>query len=65
MKDPDAILTYSDASVYIDEDIHKYVSHLSRTDPTYTDTNYYLSLYRMRLMVRAAQGLGPPYPYCP
>ena len=63
--DPDATLTDSDASEYVIQDIWEDVYTLSRTDPNYEETNYYLALFRTRLMVRAAQGAGPPYAHCP
>jgi Glutaminase len=62
--DPDATLTDSDASEYVIQDIWEDVV-LSRTDPNYEETNFYLALFRTRLMVRAAEGLGPPFAQCP
>lgn len=64
LNDPNATLTDSGASEYMIDEIHTYVSNLSRTDPNYTETNYYLAIYRARLMARAAEGNGPPFAYC-
>ena len=53
--DPSATLTDTDASDY----------WFGATDPTYTDTNYYLNLYRLQLQARALQQGPPPYANCP
>jgi len=55
--DPGASLTDTDASIYW--------LWTSGTDPAYTETNYYLSLYRLQLQNRAVQHGPPPYAYCP
>jgi hypothetical protein len=65
LQTPNLTLTYSDASEYLTQDIYEDVLVLSRTDPNYEETNYYLALFRMRLAVRAADGKGPPYAHCP
>jgi Glutaminase len=53
--DPNATLTDSDASDYL----------WGATDPTYTQTNYWLNYYRLRLQARALQVGPPPYANCP
>ena len=54
--DPGAALTHTTAAVY---------SHGGGTDPTYTDTNYWLAYYRLALQARAVQYGPPPYAACP
>ncbi len=53
--DPNATLTPSDASDY----------YWGQTDPTYSQTNYYLNVYRLRLQNRALTVGPPPYANCP
>jgi hypothetical protein len=54
--DPGATLTETDASDYL----------WGATDPTYSETNYYLAVYRLQLQLRAAlPGGPPPYAACP
>jgi len=53
--DPLATLTPSDASDYL----------WGQTDPTYSQTNYYLSYYRLQLQNRALTVGPPPYAACP
>ena len=53
--DPNATLTDSDASDY----------YWGTTDPTYSQTNYYLAFYRLQLQTRSVQQGPPPYAYCP
>jgi len=55
--EPDASLTDSAASIY-------YLWG-SITDPNYTETNYYLNIYRLQLQNRAIQYGPPPYTNCP
>jgi hypothetical protein len=55
--DPNASLTDTDASIY-------YLWG-SVTDPTYSQTNYYLAVYRLVLQTRALQFGPPPYANCP
>lgn len=55
--DQNATLTDSAASIY-------YLWG-SVTDPTYSETNYYLAYYRLQLQSRAIQLGPPPYTYCP
>lgn len=55
--DPAASLTDTGASIY-------YLWG-SVTDPTYTQTNYYLAFYRLQLQNRAVQDGPPPYANCP
>ena len=55
--DPGATLTDTDASIYW--------LWTSGTDPTYAETNYYLSFYRLQLQSRALQYGSPPYANCP
>lgn len=55
--DPNATLTDSSASIY-------YLWG-NVTDPTYAQTNYYLSYYRLQLQNRAIQYGPPPYANCP
>jgi len=55
--DPGATLTDTDASIY-------YLWG-SVTDPTYSQTNYYLDFYRLQLQNRSLQYGPPPYAYCP
>jgi hypothetical protein len=55
--DPNATLTDSDASIY-------YLWG-SVTDPSYTETNHYLTYYRLQLQTRAVQQGSPPYANCP
>lgn len=54
--DPDASLTDSAASIY-------YLWG-SITDPSYTETNFYLNYYRLQLQNRANQYGPPPYANC-
>jgi hypothetical protein len=54
--DPNATLTDTDASIYY---------WGNQTDPAYTQTNYYLGVYRLKLQTRALQVGPPPYAYCP
>jgi len=54
--DPAASLTDSAASIY-------YLWG-NITDPNYTETNYYLNIYRLRLQNRAIQHGAPPYANC-
>jgi hypothetical protein len=53
--DPNATLTDSDASDY----------YWGTTDPTYSQTNYYLAFYRLQLQTRSVQQGPPPYANCP
>jgi hypothetical protein len=53
--DPSAILTDTDASQFWP---------YGGTDPTYSDTNFYLAKYRLELMNRSNQ-VGPPPYNCP
>jgi hypothetical protein len=53
--DPAATLTETDASDYF----------WGGTDPTYTDTNFQLNKYRLKLQTRAIQYGAPPYANCP
>jgi hypothetical protein len=55
--DPKATLTDSDASIY-------YLWG-SVTDPSYTQTNYHLAVYRLQLQNRTIQQGPPPYANCP
>jgi hypothetical protein len=55
--DPNATLTDTDASIY-------YLWG-NVTDPTYSQTNYYLAVYRLQLQNRAIQFGSPPYANCP
>lgn len=55
--DPSATLTPTDASIYW---LWGY-----GTDPNYSQTNYYLNVYRLRLQNRAVQYGPPPYANCP
>jgi hypothetical protein len=55
--DPAATLTPTDASIYY------YWGYV--TDPTYSQTNYYLNIYRLRLQTRALTVGPPPYAACP
>lgn len=55
--DPSATLTDSAASIY-------YLWG-SVTDPTYSETNYYLAYYRLQLQNRSIQHGPPPYAHCP
>jgi hypothetical protein len=55
--DPNASLTPTAASVYM---------RPSQTDPTYSQTNYYLNFYRLQLKNRSLSAAGPPpYAICP
>lgn len=55
--DPNATLTPTAASIYM---------RPSQTDPTYSETNYYLSFYRLQLKNRSLSAAGPPpYANCP
>jgi hypothetical protein len=55
--DPNASLTPTAASVYM---------RPSLTDPTYSQTNYYLNFYRLQLKNRSLSAAGPPpYANCP
>lgn len=51
--DPGATLTPTAASVY---------QRPATTDPTYSQTNYYLNVYRLQLQTRSNSASGPP-PY--
>ena len=54
--DPSAMLTETDASDYL----------WGATDPTYSQTDYYLAFYRLQLQLRATMPNGPPpYANCP
>jgi hypothetical protein len=53
---PNATLTHTDASQFW---------HGGGTDPGYTNTNYYLALYRGALQARSIQVGPPPYANCP
>ena len=55
--DPNASLTDSAASIY-------YLWGMV-TDPSYTETNYYLDFYRLQLQNRAITYGPPPYAACP
>jgi hypothetical protein len=55
--EPNATLIDSSASVYYYWD--------GSTDPNYTQTNYYLAVYRLELLNRATQYGPPPYANCP
>jgi len=55
--DTNATLTDSSASIY-------YLWG-SITDPNYIETNYYLSVYRLKLQARAITFGSPPYANCP
>jgi Glutaminase len=55
--DPSASLTDTAASIYW--------LWGSGTDPTYSQTNYYLAYYRLQLQNRAIQQGAPPYANCP
>jgi hypothetical protein len=55
--DPNSTLTDTDASIY-------YLWG-SVTDPSYTETAYYLANYRLQLQNRAIQHGPPPYANCP
>lgn len=52
--DPNATLTDSNWTDY----------YFGTTDPNYTDTNYYLSYFRLQLQNRANQQGPPPYAHC-
>jgi Glutaminase len=55
--DPNAFLTPTSASVYM---------RPSQTDPTYSQTNYFLNFYRLQLKNRSLSAAGPPpYANCP
>jgi Glutaminase len=54
--DSNATLTDSDSSQFWPS---------GGTDPTYSDTNYYLAIYRLQLQNRAIQQGPPPYSNCP
>ena len=54
--DPNATLTDTDASQFW---------HGGGTDPTYSNTNYYLAVYRLQLQSRALQVGSPSYANCP
>jgi len=55
-RDPSATLTETDASDYL----------WGATDPTYSQTDYYLAFYRLQLQLRATTPNGPPpYANCP
>jgi hypothetical protein len=53
--DPNAVLTYTSADQFWP---------YGGTDPTYSDTNYYLGVYRMALQLRSVQQGPPPYAVC-
>ena len=53
--DPNASLTHTDWTDY----------WFGATDPSYTDTNYYLAYYRTALQNRVNQAGPPPYAHCP
>ena len=55
--DPGATLTDTDGSIYW--------LWGSGTDPAYTQTNYYLNVYRLALQARAVWAGPPPYAICP
>nr|MBI3614157.1 hypothetical protein [Nitrospirota bacterium] len=55
--DSNATLTESAASIFL--------LWGSVTDPTYTQTNQVLAIYRLQLQNRAIQFGPPPYAYCP
>jgi hypothetical protein len=55
--DPNATLTDSDASIY-------YLWG-NVTDPTYTETNKFLAIYRLQLKNRVIKYGPPPYANCP
>jgi hypothetical protein len=55
--DPNASLTDTAAAIY-------YLWG-NVTDPTYSETNYYLDSYRLQLQIRAIQQGPPPYANCP
>src|SRR5258706_1828049 len=54
--DPGATLTDTDATQFW---------HGGGDDPTYSNTNYYLNIYRLALQARAVQVGAPPYAFCP
>jgi len=55
--DPSATLTPTAAAVYM---------RPSQTDPTYSQTNFYLNIYRLQLKNRSLSPAGPPpYANCP
>lgn len=58
--DASATLTDTDASVY-----HLFSVYGAVTDPTYSQTNYYLAQYRLHLQNRAVHHGAPPYTHCP
>ena len=53
--DPNAVLTHTSADQFW---------HGGGTDPTYSDTNYYLAQYRLMLQTRSIQQGPPPYAVC-
>jgi hypothetical protein len=54
--DPNATLTHTSADQFWPS---------GGTDPTYSQTNYYLAVYRLQLQNRSNQQGPPPYAYCP
>ncbi len=55
--DPGATLTDTDGSIYM--------LWGNQTDPSYTQTNYFLNYYRLQLQARSLQYGPPPYANCP
>ncbi|MFD4179591.1 protein-glutamine glutaminase family protein [Rhodococcus sp. NPDC058514] len=53
--DPNATLTATDASIYLRD---------SMTDPSYTQTNLVLAMYRLELLNRVTMSGPPPYSNC-
>jgi hypothetical protein len=54
--DPNAVLTRTSADQFW---------HGGGPDPTYSNTNYYLGVYRLELQNRSVQHGPPPYAVCP